>query len=151
MEPGENLSGQLIYAGRLCRALRADLLQEFGIHAGQDLLLKSLSQNDGQTMSSIARELGVRPPTVTKMVARMESQGLLRRQDSPTDNRSSHVHLTEDGRRLLAHIDEAWQKTDDLVFGELRAKDGKRLAKILVRIITSLGGEVKSGQDSGEL
>ena len=138
MGPEESLVGKLIYAGRLCRSLRADLLLDLGIYAGQDILLKSLANADGQTMGSIAGDLGVRPPTVTKMVARMEAQGLVQREGSKSDNRRAHVHLTEAGRQLLQRIDEAWAKADLSALDGLRQKDEKRLNKVLDKILVNL-------------
>ncbi len=138
MGPEESLAGKLIYAGRLCRTLRADLLLDLGIYAGQDILLKSLANRDGQTMGDLANDLGVRPPTVTKMVTRMESQGLVSREGSKTDNRRAHVHLTEAGRQLLVRIDEAWAKADAKAFELLKPKDDRRLNKILGRVLAGL-------------
>ncbi|MCB1462352.1 MAG: MarR family transcriptional regulator [Nitratireductor sp.] len=138
MGPEESLVGKLIYAGRLCRSLRADLLLDLGIYAGQDILLKSLANADGQTMGSIAGDLGVRPPTVTKMVARMEAQGLVQREGSKSDNRRAHVHLTEAGRQLLQRIDEAWAKADLSALDGLKQKDEKRLNKVLDKILVNL-------------
>jgi len=145
--PEETLAGKLIYAGRLCRTLRADLLLELGIYAGQDVLLKSLARDDGQTMGSLANDLGVRPPTVTKMVARMESQGLVRRRRSQTDSRLSHIHLTKAGSQLLARIDEAWARADQAAFDGLKQKDDKRLNKILGKILANLDERVKLAED----
>ena len=138
MGPEESLVGKLIYAGRLCRSLRADLLLDLGIYAGQDILLKSLANADGQTMGSIAGDLGVRPPTVTKMVARMEAQGLVQREGSKSDNRRAHVHLTEAGRQLLQRIDEAWAKADLSALDGLKQKDEKRLNKVIDKILVNL-------------
>ena len=138
MGPEESLVGKLIYTGRLCRSLRADLLLDLGIYAGQDILLKSLANADGQTMGSVAADLGVRPPTVTKMVARMEAQGLVQREGSKADNRRAHVHLTDAGRELLARIDDAWQKADLSALEDLKPKDEKRLNKVLDKILAKL-------------
>ena len=56
-----------------------------GLHAGQDALLKALSETDGQTMGDLAAALGVRPPTVTKMVNRLAAEGYVERHASDTD------------------------------------------------------------------
>ena len=84
MNADKSVSGRLIYAARLLRTARAERLLGEGIYAGQDALLRELSRQDGQTMGALAAALGVRPPTVTKMVARMETQGLVRRAASPS-------------------------------------------------------------------
>jgi MarR family transcriptional regulator, organic hydroperoxide resistance regulator len=145
MSSERDLTGKLIYAARLCRTLRASMLLDHGLHAGQDLLLKSLSRTNGQTMGSLAADLGVRPPTITKMVTRMEAQGLVVRQASGFDNRLNLVHVTPAGEALLARIDEAWRKADTAAFEKLKDKDSRRLNKILDRILASLAGQGSQG------
>lgn len=135
----KDLSGKLIYAARLCRTLRARRLLEHGLYAGQDLLLKSLAANDGQSMGSLAASLAVRPPTVTKMVNRMEAQNLVRRQSSGYDNRLNLVFITEAGESLLDEVDAAWEEAERQAFASLKEKDVKRLGKILDRIVSSAG------------
>jgi DNA-binding MarR family transcriptional regulator len=140
MPKERDLTGKLIYAARLCRSFRARLLLDHGIYAGQDHLLKSLAQQDGQTMGSLASNLGVRPPTITKMVTRMEAQGLVRRENSGFDNRLNLVSITGAGEALLDEIDEAWRTAEKHAFERLKEKDAKRLHKILDRILLSLDG-----------
>lgn len=142
----ESLTGKLIYTARLCRTLRADLLLQLGIYAGQDTLLKNLARDNGQTMKSLARNLGVRPPTITKMVTRMESQGLVRREDSPNDARLSHVFITEAGSRLLDRVDEAWARAEEIALGSLKDKQAKQLRKILAKIQAGLAAH-REGAD----
>ena len=144
-----DLAGKLIYAARLCRTLRARRLLEHGLYAGQDALLKSLAANDGQSMGSLAASLGVRPPTVTKMVNRMEAQKLVRRQSSGYDSRLNLVYITDNGERLLEEVDVAWDEAERLAFANLKEKDVKRLNKILERIID--GASAEPGVEEGDL
>ncbi len=141
MSKEKDLTGKLIYAARLCRSLRSRLLLDHGLYAGQDVLLKSLAHTDGQTMGSLANNLGVRPPTVTKMVTRMEAQGLVRRAASGFDSRLNLVSITEAGEALLDEIDETWSTAEKQAFERLKEKDAKRLHKILDRILSSLDGK----------
>ena len=134
----EGLAGSLIVTARLCRSLRAQMLQKTGLHAGQDTLLRSLRDKDGQTMSSLAANLDVRPPTVTKMVARLGAQGHLRRECSARDSRQNLVFLTESGWQLLGQVDEIWLKAEKAAFDGFKEKDSKRLRKILARIRSNL-------------
>lgn len=147
MPKERDLTGKLIYAARLCRSLRARLLLDHGLYAGQDALLKSLARLDGQTMGSLANNLGVRPPTVTKMVSRMVAQGLVRRENSGFDNRLNLVSITQTGEALLDEIDEAWNTAEKHAFDRLKEKDAKRLHKILDRILSSLDGKAGHAND----
>lgn len=132
-----DLAGKLMLAGRLCRHQRSQALAQLGIYPGQDVLLKSLAESDGQSMGSLADNLCVRPPTITKMVSRMSSQGLLRRQNSAHDNRQNHVFLTEAGMALLEEVDRRWRQSTQATFISLSDKDEKRLRKILAKILAN--------------
>lgn len=141
-----DLAGKLIYAARLCRSLRARLLLENGLYAGQDVLLKSLAANDGQTMGSLAGNLGVRPPTVTKMVTRMETQNFVQRRNSGFDNRMNLVFITEAGEALLEEVGSIWEKAERVAFDDLKDKEIKRLHKILDKITTRLQEHAEAGE-----
>ena len=138
MAEQDGLTSKLIHTARLCRSLRSSFLQKHGLYAGQDMLLQQLARFDGQSMGALAQALDVRPPTVTKMVARMQAQGLVRREPSQFDNRQNHVHITQAGESLLERIEAAWRDTEECAFAGLKEKDFKRLNKILGKIKTNL-------------
>ena len=54
------------------------------------------------TLGELAECEGVRPPTVTAAVGRLEEQGLVTRRPDPDDRRVARVLITREGRRLLA-------------------------------------------------
>jgi DNA-binding MarR family transcriptional regulator len=54
------------------------------------------------TLGALANAEGVRPPTMTRIVAALEEAGLVIRTASPRDRREILVEATEDGKRLLA-------------------------------------------------
>ncbi|MGI9402512.1 MAG: MarR family winged helix-turn-helix transcriptional regulator [Rhizobiaceae bacterium] len=130
-----SLTGKLLVTARHCRSLRANLLLELGLYSGQDTLLKSLGDQDGQTMGELASNLGVRPPTVTKMVTRMAAQGFIERVPSKLDSRQFNVFLTPLGSQAIEQIDENWSAAEETLLASLKEKDLKRLNKILRKIL----------------
>jgi DNA-binding MarR family transcriptional regulator len=91
------------------------------LHAGAIHLLRRLRRNDSQSgvgparLSALSvlvfggpRSLGelataeqVRPPTMTRIVAGLERDGLVRRQADPADARRAVLEATARGRRLM--------------------------------------------------
>jgi DNA-binding MarR family transcriptional regulator len=140
----DSLTSKLIHTARLCRSLRASFLAKHGLYAGQDMLLQQLARSDGQSMGALAEALDVRPPTITKMVARMQAQRLVRREPSKYDSRQNHVHITEAGTALLKRVDAAWRETEECAFAGMKEKDFKRLKKILGKIRTNLDNDSKA-------
>ncbi|MBL4892115.1 MAG: MarR family transcriptional regulator, partial [Rhizobiaceae bacterium] len=124
----------LIHTARLCRTLRSELLLKHGLYAGQDTLLRCLDEEDGRSMGTLALQLKVRPPTVTKMVTRMSAQGFIERRTCPTDNRQSNVFITEKGAKAMKKIDKAWRKTEKTSLFKVGKKRKKELAKSFQKI-----------------
>lgn len=85
---------------RLLRYVRkADLAA--GISAPQLSALSVLVFNGPQTMTQLAVAEQVRLPTMSKLVAELESRGLVVRSTDPSDRRVSRVFPTRKGRSLL--------------------------------------------------
>jgi DNA-binding MarR family transcriptional regulator len=98
----------LVRAARAHRVAAAQLLGEVGLHPGQEALLMELWQGDGQTQAELAESLAVEPPTITKMLQRMEAAGLVVRKPHPDDRRAQRVFLTARGKRLQQKVDRLW-------------------------------------------
>jgi DNA-binding MarR family transcriptional regulator len=93
--------------------------------------LASLERLGPVTLGRLAAVERVRPPSVTKIVDRLEELGLARREVDPADRRSSLVHLTEDGRLHL--VEARGRKTAYLVsrLADLPADDVAKLEAAL--------------------
>lgn len=124
----------LSQAARAHRVSFGSKLSGYGLHAGQELVLKILSEEDGQTMGSLALALGVQPPTVTKTVSRLAAQGLLQRRASDEDARQSHVYITEDGLELIKRIDQTWKQLERRALNGFEDKERRQLRKLLKRV-----------------
>ena len=137
-------------ATRVYRARVGALLGKIGLHAGQEGVLKALSEHDGQTMTELAAMLGVQPPTVTKMIGRLVTQGYVDRRASASDGRQAHVHLTEHGKEALAEIDHVLEKVERRALEGIRDKDQKKLRRLLRRIMRNLDGAAEPEAASAE-
>ena len=130
--------GRLHSAARLARTALAARLLAHGFYAGQDQIMLSLDREDGQTPGQRAMRIGVRPPTITKTINRLQTQGFLEKRASETDARQAHIFLTETGREAIRDIEKSVRKTEKLAFKGLDKKDQKALVKLLSRIETNL-------------
>jgi DNA-binding MarR family transcriptional regulator len=121
-------------AARLSRTALAARLLDHGFYAGQDQIMLALSQTDGQTPGQLATKLGVRPPTITKTINRLQAQGVLDKRASEEDARQAHIFLTERGREAIRAIEKSLRKTEKQAFRGLDKKEQKTLGKLLARI-----------------
>ncbi len=137
----DSVGFHLTRAARVHRARAQGLLAEIGLHPGQETVLQALTSEDGMAMTRLAETLHVKPPTVTKMVARMAAQGLVTRVASQTDGRSAGVHLTEDGRARANDLKRRWRKLEEATLRDLSDKDRRKLLRVLQTIGSSLAGD----------
>lgn len=112
--------------------------------AGSDLgpstaaALASIERLGPLTPSGLAEAEGVRRPTATRIIARLEEEGLTERTADPTDRRCSLISITPEGRELLRRLRR--RKTAYLArhLAELPAEDAatlERAAGILERML----------------
>jgi DNA-binding MarR family transcriptional regulator len=134
-------------AARLARTALAARLLAHGFYAGQDQIMIALSQEDGQTPGQLAGRLGVRPPTITKTINRLQAQGFLDKKASETDARQAHVYLTEAGRETIRAIEKSLRKTEKQALKGLDKKEQKALAKLLARVEANLSENVVAEVD----
>lgn len=134
------LIGRLQSAARQSRTALAARLLQHGLYAGQDQIMLALHEADGQTPGGLASRLGVRPPTITKTINRLQSQGFVARKASEADSRQAHVFLTDAGRDAIRLIEKSLRKTEKQAFRGLDKKEQKALLKVLSRIEANLNG-----------
>ena len=78
------------------------MLDALGVTYTQYLVLSTLWETDGLTISAIADRLGLEPSTITPAVKRLEAAGFLGRHRSAVDERLVEVRLSAKGRNLHA-------------------------------------------------
>jgi DNA-binding MarR family transcriptional regulator len=126
---------------KVCRAHRGNvggMLAEFGLHAGQDMVLIELWQADGLRGGELACRLGVEPPTITKMLRRLENFGLVERRPDPADARSFRVFLTREGRALEDPVSRCFERAEEKTLAGLGPSERRELARLLAKMRAGL-------------
>ena len=112
--------------------LRTRLRKEFDVTLPQFDVLSELDHAGQQlTMSHLSEKLMVSNGNVTGVVDRLERNGYVTRQASPTDRRVQHILLTDAGRNKfqeMATIHEQWVKE---LFNDLDADKLEKLLELL--------------------
>ncbi len=130
------LAGEMIQAARSFRTLLSNSLSECGLYAGQDGVILILNVTDGLTAGQIAQKLQVKPPTMTRTIARMEAQGFVERRDDAGDGRLTKVFITELGKGTVARIEAAAIAAQNKATDGLSDKQVRTLVK-LVRAVNA--------------
>jgi DNA-binding MarR family transcriptional regulator len=102
-ETGEALAADLRLAvGRLARKLRQ--VQLGGLSSSQVSALASIERLGPVRLGDLAAAEGVTGPTLTKIVAHLETIGLVTRAADEADRRAARITLTAEGRERLVRI-----------------------------------------------
>lgn len=120
------------------RALAVAALAPLGIHPGHKLLLLELEAAGPRTQAQLAVASGYEPPSITASVRQLEAAGLVSRQPSPTDRRTTIVSLTDQGRALLPALKAAWRRLAEQTAAGLTGAPLDQLTETLIDLADRL-------------
>lgn len=110
-------------------------------NGAQGRILYVLWQQDGITISQLSAQTSLANTTLTSMLDRMESSGLIRREASPKDRRALLICLTEKARALQTDYDRISQQMNQLYYQGFTEVEIRQLEGYLQRILDNLEGE----------
>lgn len=129
------------YFSRITRAMTriGDLrLRELGFATAQLPVLTALKDGAKLSQTELARWGKVEQPTMAQLIARMERDGIIRREPDPADGRSSLISLTDEARaRLPAGRAILEQGNKDITRG-LSEEEVETLLALLGRVLANV-------------
>jgi DNA-binding MarR family transcriptional regulator len=90
----------LYSASRAATAVYRPVLEELGLTYPQYLVMLVLWENEPRGVKELGEELGLDSGTLSPLLKRLESLGLVERRRSGEDERRVAIHLTPAGRDL---------------------------------------------------
>lgn len=128
---------QLIRTSRTIARQRQDQLGASGTPV---TVLKALlhAEEGRDRPGDLAVAAGVAPSVVSRVIARLEDDGLVSRRPDETDARACRISITPAGRDRVAAIDRAYSALLDEALGQLSADDLERIPPVLRRLEAAL-------------
>lgn len=102
LTPADMLCFSLYSAQHAMQAAYKPLLDPLGLTYPQYLVLLALWAEDGQNVGRLGAQLALETNTLTPLLKRLETAGLIARQRDPGDERQVRVTLTPQGRAMEA-------------------------------------------------
>ena len=102
-----NLPRLLLQAREAVMAHNRPRLREHGLSDQQWRVLRVLGEHGTVETGRVAREAYILGPSLTGVLARMERDGLIRRERDPADQRRTVVEATAKGLRLVDKLSHA--------------------------------------------
>jgi DNA-binding MarR family transcriptional regulator len=112
--------------------------ERFGLSAGKFTILMQLYTAKRELPpSEFANRANVTRATITGLLDRLEREGLVERQNHPSDRRMLTVHLTKRGKALIRSIlPEHFCRTEELM-ASLTSREQKTFVKLLGKLRSS--------------
>ena len=133
-------------AARSMRTALSRSLAESGLYAGQDGVILALAEQDGLTAGQLAAQLGVKAPTMTRTIGRMEAQGFVERRDDGDDGRLTKVFLTDQGRATVDQIGRSIAGCGQAAVQDFSDKEIRSLLRLLKAMDDNLQGPADAKQ-----
>ena len=99
---GSALATEVAAALERVAGLMRSLTPASGLSLTTSSTLVALERSGPCRLTSLAVSQGVTQPAMTQLVARLQEAGLADRTTDPSDGRVAQIHITADGRALLA-------------------------------------------------
>ena len=115
-----------------------DLTAKEGLLPGQPKVLDFLKDNDGCEQKAIARGCCLDPATVTGLLNRMETAGLITRSQQNGNRRSFHIYMTEKGKSLQEKTELIFDQCESLALKDVAPEEFDVYMKVLRKIYTNL-------------
>lgn len=106
-----------------------------GPAAGRALAI--LDESGAMNQAQLARELDIRPQSLSELLGKLESDGMIVRQQSESDKRQTIVTLTEQGRTRIAEFHEKRRQEAEDFLADLSEEEKDELYVLLKKLIDS--------------
>ncbi len=98
-------------------------------------VLQALWESDGLSITDLGEKAQLEKSTMTSLIDRMESAGLVRREDHPTDRRAYQICLTPRGKELEKKLDEVVARAYRHLTRGIAEEDLQKAIKVCKRLI----------------
>jgi DNA-binding MarR family transcriptional regulator len=127
------LGSRLKRIGERLQSQAEELLKEAGtpLSASHCPVLAALDRLGPLNVGELSQALGVSQPGVTRLLEKLEADGLLRSQPAATDRRARQILLTRSGRQFVARAKQsAWATIEAAVADACHSLRGPLLAQL---------------------
>ena len=112
--------------------------ENLGVKNAYRALLTALYIKDGGTQLSLAEKTGMKAPTISITLRKMEKEGLVKRVVDENDLRKTHVYLSDKGRETTERLNEGINGINSIFVEGMTDEEVDFFIKSLERIKASM-------------
>ena len=128
------LAYRIVRAARLLRVSLMHTLEPFDLGPEQYFVLFRLHERDGRSQGELVDPVLGDRANISRLVAGLETRGLVARRPNPADGRVRLVHWTLDGKAVLDRVLKLVPAERQRLFGELTDEETSALQRALTLI-----------------
>ena len=120
-------------------------MQSVDLTSSQAHIIGFLVRNGGGAVCQrdIENEFGLKHPTVTGLLARLEEKGFVEFSPASNDRRCKHINLTQKSRDTFKESRELIKQTDSELFSLLTPEEIDTLSNILDKVLQNIKEPVR--------
>lgn len=113
----------------------ARLVEARGVTVSEWVALRALFVDESPNTAALMQRLGMTKGAVSKVLARLEEKGFVRRKTDKEDARAQVLELTAAGRKLVPVLASLADENDAHFFATLSAAERRRLVATMRRLV----------------
>ncbi len=137
------LSEPIALIGEISKKLNnktKNLMPKDDLTKGMKLVLQCLVDKDGVTQLDIVNFTGLKPPTISILVSKMEQLGLITRTHDKFDLRAMRVSITDTGKHAYLESVKAVKQIEGKVLKGISDDE----IQILINVLKKINGNLES-------
>lgn len=93
----------------------------------------------------LAENIGLDPSSLVRVIDQLVQAGIVKRLEDPQDRRAKILHLTEEGKKIIAQVEKALIAFRTELFKDVSIEDIRTCVRILGVVRTALKGQESTG------
>ena len=118
------------------------LFKELDIHPGQAGLLWAWNCKDqehrGMAQKELAKHIGVKPPSITVMLKKLEAEAYIEKKQDENDQRIMRIFLTEKGKNIAAKMETVMEQLEQEAFANMNEQEVMLFRRLLLQMRDNL-------------
>jgi len=121
-----------------CAAIDNQLMEQLHLSQSELLFFSSLDQCTGINSPELAKNMGLSPSRISRVIENLVVDGYLDRNQDKTDRRAITLCLTESGKKIRAEIDRNRQECEARLLTVLPESDIEKFREIISTMIREM-------------
>lgn len=132
----ENMPLQMLFhqVGHMHKHYFMQLLQRMCLKPGQAGILFVLNRYGELSQRELADRIGVRPPSVTVALHKMERNRYITRRPDDRDQRITRIGITEKGKDCVKSMNQLVGQTEEVLFHNMSSEEVMLLRRLLLQM-----------------